>query len=204
MKAFFLLTIFLTATIAQAKQVPLDTTSSQVQWKGEKKLLGAGDHTGLVKIKSGTINLNETNELIGGTIVIDMTSIENKDLSGKYKTKLESHLDSEDFFHVKKHPEANFKITKVDKTRSNLYTVTGNLTIRGETHPESFDVVVESKKVKDGKIMIATGEITINRTKYGVTYNSEASVLNKAIKIAKDKVIKDSINLTLELKTQKI
>ncbi len=204
MKAFVFSLIFFTATMAQAKQVPLDTTSSQVQWKGAKKLPGAGDHTGSVKIKKGTINLNEKNELIGGTIVIDMKSIENKDLSGKYKTKLENHLDSEDFFHIKKHPEANFKITKVEKTRSNLHKVTGNLTLRGETHQESFEIKVDTQKAKKGQILVATGDISINRAKYGVTYNSESNLLKKAVKIAKDKVIKDSIELSLELKTKKI
>ncbi len=204
MKVFILALTFLLTTYAQAKQVPLDVSASQVTWKGEKKVPGAGDHTGSVKVKKGTINLSEKNELIGGTIVIDMTSIENKDLSGKYKTKLENHLNSDDFFHVKQHPEANFKITKVDKTRSNLYKVTGNLTMRGKTHPETFEIKVTQKTEKKNKFFLATGEIKINRAKYGVMYNSETSVLKKVIKIAKDKVIKDEIHLNLELKTQKI
>lgn len=202
MKSVFFPLLMLFCTIAQAKQVPLDPSASQITWKGEKKLPGAGDHTGSVQIKKGSINLNENNELIGGSIVIDMTSIQNQDLSGKYKTKLESHLNSEDFFHVKKHPEATFKITKVEKTRSDLYKVTGNLTLRGETHTETFEVQVGSKREKRKKFMTASGDININRVKYGVTYNSETGLMKKAVKVAKDKIIKDNIELTLSLQSQ--
>jgi hypothetical protein len=44
----------------------------------------------------------------------------------------------------------------------------------------------------------------LDRAKYGVTYNSETSVLKKAIKIAKDKVIKDMIKISLQLQSQAI
>jgi polyisoprenoid-binding protein YceI len=204
MKAiFFCLALFATS-LANAKQVPLDLDKSQLNWIGEKKLPGAGDHNGLVKIKKGTVNLNEKMELIGGTIVIDMTSIENKDLSGKYKTKLEQHLNSEDFFHVEKHPEAQFKITKAEKMGPGAYRVTGNMTLRGQTNTETFTIKVETQGKAKQKYLMATGDLELDRTKYGVTYNSEASVLKKAIKIAKDKVIKDKIKISLELKSEDI
>ena len=203
MKILLFVTVLFAAILAQAKQVDIDTSASKVQWLGQKKVPG-GDHKGTVGIKKGMINLNEKNELIGGTIIIDMKSITDTDLSGKWKTKLESHLHSEDFFHTKKHPEASYKITKVEKTRSDLLKVTGNLTLRGKTHPESFEIKVDSKKVKKGKLMMASGELEFDRNKYGVTYNSEASVLRKAVKIAKDKIITDKIKLTVNLQTIKI
>lgn len=185
--------------IASAKQVEIDQTQSSIEWLGQKKVPG-GDHNGTVKIKKGTVNLNEKKQLTGGTLVIDMTTIENKDLSGEWKKKLETHLNSADFFDTANNKEASFKITKVEATRSNLQKVTGNLTLRGKTHPETFEIKVE----KAGKTMIATGTVAFDRNKYGVTYNSEASVLKKAIKIAKDKVIKDKIKLTLKLVTKTI
>ncbi len=193
--AFFLFA----ATIATAKQVPLDIKASEIQWKGEKKLTDDSHH-GSVKIKKGTINIDEQRNLVGGTIVIDMKSIEDKDLSGKWKTKLEQHLNSEDFFDVSKHPEASFKITKVEPTRSNVAKVTGNLTLRGVTHPETFEIIVE----KNNKKMTATGQITVDRTKYGVTYNQEGNLLQKAVKVAKDKIIKNNVVITINLKTQTI
>jgi len=203
MKTLSFICILFAATFASAKQVSIDVKTSQVQWLGQKKVPG-GDHSGIVAVKKGTINLDEKNQLVGGSIVIDMKSIENKDLSGKWKKQLEEHLNSDDFFHTSKHPEATFKITKVEKTRSNLVKATGNLTLRGHTHPETFEIKVDTKKEKKSKFMVATGEIEFNRNKYGITYNSETSVLKKAIKLAKDKIIKDTIKLTVTIQTASI
>ncbi len=195
-----LILLFLTSFhFAFAKQVTVDTQASQIKWTGEKRFTGDA-HTGTVKLKKGTINLDKNNKLVGGTLVIDLTTIDVKDLSGEYKKKLESHLASDDFFNTKAHKEASFKITKVEPGRSNIYTVTGNLTIRGNTHPETFEVVVE----KNGKSMKAAGEISFNRIKYDVKFNSEAGFLKKTVSIPKDKVIKDEIKLSLDLQTKAI
>ena len=78
------------------------------------------------------------------------------------------------------------------------YSVTGDLTIRGVTRPETFSLSIKP----DGKMMVATGKISFNRKKYKVQYNSEADFLSKAISIPKDKVIKDTISLDLSLKTK--
>ena len=199
MKAILISLILCTSSLVWAKQVPIDTTKSTLNWLGQKKIPG-GDHKGTVKIKKGTVNLDKNSKLTGGTLVIDMTTIEDTDLSGKYKKQLEQHLNSDDFFSTTKHPEATFKITKVEPTRANVYKVTGNLTIRKTTHPETFEVTLSKK----GKTWMASGEITFDRTKYGVTYNSETWGIKKAIKIAKDKIIKDTIKLTLNLQTQSI
>lgn len=194
-----LLSALFIAQITLAKQVPLDPKNSSIEWVGKKKFTG-DTHNGTIKIKKGTMNLDDANKLVGGTIIIDMTTIDNKDLSGSYKNKLEDHLRSDDFFDVANNKEASFKITTVTATRSNSYKVSGNMTIRGETHPETFEVIIE----KNGKKMVAKGDIEINRTKYNVSYNQEANLLNKAISIAKDKIIEDKINLTLKLQTQNI
>jgi polyisoprenoid-binding protein YceI len=195
---FLILSVGLLST-TQAKQVPLNTKTSEVQWLGKKKFTG-DSHNGLVKVKKGSVNLDDNMGLVGGTIVIDMTSIDDKDLSGNYKTKLENHLKSDDFFDVKNNPEATFKITQVETTRSNAIKVTGSLTIRGNTHPETFELVTEKK----GKVLTATGQIFIDRTKYGVSYNQESSLLKKAVSMTKDSIIDDKIQLDLKLETQAI
>ena len=194
-----LLSALFIVQVSSAKQVQLDKKNSSIQWVGKKKFTG-DSHNGTIQIKKGNINLDDANKLVGGTIIIDMTTIDDKDLSGNYKKKLEDHLKSDDFFDVANNKEASFKITKVTPTRSSAYQVTGNMTIRGKTHPETFEIVIE----KDGKIMTAEGDIEINRTKYGVSYNEEANLLKKAVSITKDKIIADKINLTLKLQTQKI
>lgn len=199
MKTFLTVSAFLFSFSSFAKQATIDPGASKIDWVGQKTVPG-GDHKGIVKLKNGSVNLDEKMQPIGGTVVIDMTTIEDQDLSGEWKKKLQDHLNSADFFDTANHKEAVFKITKVTPSRSNLYTITGNLTLRGQTHPETFDIKVEKK----GNVMVATGTISFDRNKYGVTYNSETSVLKKVVNIAKDKVIKDQIQLTVNLQTEKI
>lgn len=50
----------------------------------------------------------------------------------------DAHLKSADFFDVENHPKMIFKATKFVKTDDNEYEVTGDLTIRGVTRPETF------------------------------------------------------------------
>jgi polyisoprenoid-binding protein YceI len=46
--------------------------------------------------------------------------------------------------------------------------VTGNLTIKGITHPVSFDANVSIA----GDTLTATGKLVIDRTKYGIKFRS--------------------------------
>ena len=207
MKLLISIAFVLASVTAFGKQVNIDTTSSTINWKGSKKIPG-DDHMGTVAIKSGSIMLDEKMVVTGGTLTIDMNTIDSTDLSGEWKKKLDGHLKSEDFFDVKNNPEATFKITKVTPSGRNAYKVTGNLTLRGKTNSESFNLTIApntvTKDKKKMKVMTAEGKLSFDRNKYGVTYNSETSVIKKIAKIAKDKVIKDKIELTVKLQTTSI
>ena len=194
---FYSIFTFGEKTPKQTKSVPIDTKSSKIEWLGQKKIPGK-DHKGTIGIKEGSAEFDDKMNLVGGSIIIDMTSIENSDLSGKYKKKLLDHLKSDDFFDVTNHKESSFKITKVEKLKDNSYNVTGTLTIRGQSNTETFKIKVEKKP----GFMVATGQLNFDRTKYGVNYNSESSVLKKTVSIPKDKIIKDNVQLTLSLQTQ--
>jgi polyisoprenoid-binding protein YceI len=82
----------------------------------------------------------ERKPVVGGSFVLDMTSINATDLSGEYQQKLNGHLKNGDFFEVEKYPTATFKITGVKKNNDKVYTslVTGNLTVKGKTNAISF------------------------------------------------------------------
>ena len=197
MKFFLILILFFTTNICLAKRVMIDKKQSTIEWTGQKKFV-EDNHKGTIKILSGSVNIDEKDNLSGGSIVLDMKSIETKDLSGKWKTKLDDHLRSDDFFDVKNNPEAIYKITKVEPLANGQYRITGNLTLRQKTNVESFDLNIK----KAGNIMTATGDIQINRIKYGVSFNPESSLLKKAVSVPKDKIIKDNIQLKLNLVTQ--
>jgi polyisoprenoid-binding protein YceI len=176
------------ATITFAFNNPIDGTvdvnveKSSVTWKGYKV---TGSHHGNIQLKEGKLTFDD-GKLTGGTFVIDMSSIENADLEGEWKTKLEGHLKSDDFFGVDNHPTAKLVFTGVKSTGKNVYEVTGDLTIKGKTNPITFDFSVYGNK--------ATANIKIDRTKYDVRYGSTSFFDD-----LQDKAIYDEFDLVTDL-----
>lgn len=134
----------------------VDVNNSTVTWTGKKFL---GSHTGTIKMSSGRLEFNNGN-LSDGSFVIDMTSINNTDLSGGSKEKLEGYLKSEDFFDVKGYPRATLEFTTIKKKTNQLYTITAALTIKETTRPVSFDLVISKQ--------MATTTLTIDRKEFDV------------------------------------
>ena len=113
------------------------------------------------------------NQLVGGSFVLDMTSITSTDLTGEYQQKLNGHLKNGDFFEVEKYPTASFKkITGVKKNNDKVYNslVTGNLTVKGKTSPISF--LLRFLTAKSSKFSIQ--QILFRQTKFDVAYKSDA------------------------------
>ena len=84
----------------------------------------------------------------------------------------DAHLRSSDFFDVENHPHITFESTAINRDGQDL-VVEGNLTIRGSTHPVTFEAEV-SGPVKDpwGNPRLATeAKGKINRSKWGLTWN---------------------------------
>jgi polyisoprenoid-binding protein YceI len=182
-KSAFLIVLALTAvsftTISDKKVIVKD---SNIKWKGYKV---TGEHEGNIALKEGTLTFNG-NDLTGGNFTMDMTSINVTDLEGDSKGKLEGHLKSPDFFAVEANPTATFKITKVEGKGSKV-TVTGDLKIRGKSNPATFDMTINDNS--------ATAFLKIDRTKFGIEYNS-----NNFFENLKDKAIYDEFDLNVNLK----
>lgn len=156
--------------------------NSKVVWKGYKV---TGSHEGVISIKSGYLSFDK-DKLVGGSFIIDMSTITNTDLEGEYKGKMEGHLKSDDFFGVEKFPTASLIFTKVESTSKNSYEVKGDITIKGKTAPVSFNISVYGSK--------ANVSLKIDRTKFDVRYGS-ASFFDGL----KDKAIYDEFDLVVDL-----
>ena len=76
-----------TSNLDNDEIISVNTSKSSVSWKGEKV---TGFHEGVINIKSANLTFNN-NELSGGEVTIDMSTINCTDLSGPYKNKLEKH-----------------------------------------------------------------------------------------------------------------
>ena len=185
-------TIFKTAAIAlaftisstifaQTKQV--DASKSTVAWIGKKI---TGQHDGTVGLKSGALNF-KNNKLAGGTFTVDMSVLTVKDIpTGKGKEDLEGHLKADDFFGTTKYPNANLVFKKIASKGDGLYTVTGDLTIKGITKPITFDMATTANT--------ATTTLKVDRTAYGIKYKS-----GNFFKDLGDKTIDDIFELNVAL-----
>lgn len=166
-------------------ELAIDTTQSEVRWEGTKV---TGSHYGVVKITDGKLFI-QNDGLTGGEFTIDLNTIEDQDLEGEYKGKLEGHLKGADFFDVEKHPEATFAITKVTPEEANTVNIAGNLTIRGVSKNISFtaDIAESSESKFDGK-----ADFNIAREDWGIVYAGQA-----------DDLISKEINFKIHLVAQK-
>ena len=169
----------------------VDVASSQIKWKGEKV---TGSHEGTIQLQSGSLDFDK-GSLKGGSFVVNMATIEVTDLTGGGAAKQKGHLSSKDFFGINEFPTASFKSTSVTPTATaGEYTINGDITIKGITQALTFTAKVDVQ----GKSAVATGTITIDRTKFGIRYGSGSFFDNLG-----DKTIYDNFELKVNLVANK-
>jgi len=179
--SFVILTAaFFTGPVMAKTTATIDPKASNLTWEGKKV---GGGHSGNLKAKSGTMEVDGVT-LVGGTLVIDMTSIEATDGKPKDNASLTGHLKADDFFGVEKHPDATIRITSVkpNPASTNENEVTGDLTIKGITKPVTFPATLTA--TPDGHQV--SGVVTVDRTNYDIKYKS-----GKFFPDLADKAIKD-------------
>jgi polyisoprenoid-binding protein YceI len=126
-------------------------------------------------------------KVTGGNFVVDMTSLTATDLQGEYQGKLNGHLKADDFFGTEKFPTAKLVFKKVVAKSANVFTVTGDLTIKGITKPITFDLATTANS--------ATTKFMVDRTKYDIKYGSGTFFSSIG-----DKAIADEFELDVTLK----
>ena len=157
---------------------------SELIWIGKKITLK--EHTGTLQFKEGTISINDDGAIYCN-ITIDMTSINNTDMKGKMKRKLEEHLKSDDFFNVNQFSTSKIEFQSTTR-ENNKMQFDGNLTIKGISHPISFiaDIIESNMQLK------AETRLVFDRSKYDVQYRSGTFYENLG-----DKLILDNISLDI-------
>lgn len=103
-------------------------------------------------------------------ITIDPSSVD------MFHEGLNDHLRTDDFFNVAEYPEMRFVSDRVDVNGEDSFTVHGEFTMLGETHPVTFHVILNrTGETNDGAPkagFTATG--TLDRTDYGMTFAAPA------------------------------
>ena len=120
---------------------------------------------------SGALNFNAENPAQSTVqISVDATTLDTP-YSGE--TDFDAQLQNSEYLDSATYPTATFRSTSVEQTGPNTARVTGDLTIRNQTHPATFDVTYNgSWRQHPVGIPISgvgfTARGTINRADYGM------------------------------------
>ena len=163
--------------------VKVDPAKSRVIWAGT--MLGIYTHEGTVNFSQANLIMAE-GKITGGNFTIDLNTIVPTDGNynpeqGATPEKLTGHLKSADFFDAENYPTASFNITSVDGN-----SLKGMMTIKGITHEEKVENISMNR---DGDKVSITGDMTIDRKKYEVKWDSPV----------KERVLSNDIKLKIEL-----
>lgn len=196
MKPLLLIAVSLlisSGAVGQANSsLTIDPAASKLLWTASKV---TGEHSGGVPVKSGALSVKD-GELASATVTMDMTGITCTDIENEgANAKFLGHLRSPDFFDVEQHGAATFTTTAMEKLPDAAlgkpnYRVTGDLTIKGITHPNTFDVLFWMSENEAR----AAASFTFDRTKYDIKYRSGTFFPEIG-----DKAISDTVSLTFDV-----
>lgn len=185
------LSLAFTNPVEKAAAYKVDVTGSTIKWTAYKV---TGKHFGKISLKSGSLEVSKT-KLSKASFEVDMTTLTVEDISGEWADKLKGHLESDDFFSTAKHKTATFVSTKIVPTaKPGVFSITGDLTIKGITKPITFDATT---KIEGGKV-VGTSTIKVDRTNYDIKYGS-----GKFFQGLGDKAIYDEFDLEVSLVASK-
>jgi polyisoprenoid-binding protein YceI len=90
-----------------------------------------------------------------------------------HNEKRDDDLRSSNFLEIDKHPTMTFKSTEIKAVGEDRYRLTGDLTIKGNTKPITFNVVKygEFNDPMMGHRLAYSAEAKINRRDYGLTFD---------------------------------
>lgn len=155
--------------------------TATITWTGSDAT-GSYKPVGTLKHKHGSFKHNH-GSLVGGAVVIDMSTLETENAD------MQRHLKNEDFFDVEKFPEARFDM--ISATLENgKGTLKGLMTIKDVSLEVNADA--EFLRKENGYQVICS--LALDRTAFGITYNS-ATFFKKL----KDNVVADEFTVELDL-----
>lgn len=145
----------------------IDRAQSVISFLGKSNII---NHEGKFDEYAATVELDASEPANLEKAAIDVTINMEKitvDAAG-----LQSHLQKEDFFAVETYPTATFTSTSIVSKGSNLYDVTGDLTIKGTT--KSVTITAE---ITDDYL---TAQYDLPREDFGIGNNSYGQKLLEA------------------------
>jgi polyisoprenoid-binding protein YceI len=131
-------------------------------------------HLGMMKVRGNFLEVSATGyidpdhpEASSVEVTIQTASIRT------HNPQRDNDLRSSNFLEVDKYPTITFKSTKIEPAGQDHYTMTGDLTIKGNTRPVTLSVVKygEFNDPMMGHRIGYSAEGQINRKDFGLTFN---------------------------------
>jgi polyisoprenoid-binding protein YceI len=150
----------------------LDPSQSAVSFKN-RNMWGLVRVHGVFREVTGNGTVSPTGE-VSGALTVAASSIDTKN------AKRDTHLRSADFFDSDNHPDVTYTVRGIRPSGRGV-TVTGTLSIRGNTRLLTFDGTATAHG--DGEVWL-DATVDINRGDFGLTWNLMGSVsMNSTITI---------------------
>lgn len=162
------LVVLLSTPLAYGSDWTIDSSHSNAQFAVRHFMVSTvrgtfGTLAGLVQLNEQDVSKSSV------TAEIDVASVDTRE------AKRDEHLKSPDFFAVEQHPKMSFVSKKIEQVDDTHYKVTGDMTIKGVTQEVVLNVEGSSTPIKDpwgNNRLGGVATTTINRTDFGLTYNS--------------------------------
>lgn len=203
---------------ADGMQVSVSSDEADMEFVGTKP---TGRHYGNIALTDGSITVKD-GKVTGGKFVFDLNQITITDLKDDKEnhTKLVSHLQSDDFFDAKNHPQVTFELVSVKSLNPNKSAKDydsyqddmeqpaedekimelPNYELEGATHEVTGNLTMRGKTLAitvPAKIDVSKNNVkaftnfSIDRTKWGLMYGDESKAVDKA----KDKFIYNKVGI---------
>jgi polyisoprenoid-binding protein YceI len=131
--------------------------------------LGISHVSGIIPIKEASVSVPEGSNIpVSANASFDPSGVDTRN------SDRDADLRSPHFFDVTTYPKMDFASTKITSTDGTHFTMTGDLTLHGQTHPVSLDSQYLGRVTdQKGRTHIAySAKTTIDRTQWGMTYGN--------------------------------
>ena len=168
---------------------------SHIDWRASH-LGGVQPRYGKMMLKGAEV-MTTDNIVTNAKVVLDMNNFTVDSFEDQESIdKLTGHLKSDDFFKVSAHPTSTFELASIESQEGDYNSkVTGNLTILGVTKSIAFSANVT---VSDASVSIKSEDFVVNRTDWGLTYNTEGTE-----GVPADYLISNDIGFTIDVTVNK-
>ncbi|MFY9719903.1 MAG: YceI family protein [Candidatus Cybelea sp.] len=122
---------------------------------------------GTIPIVKASVQLSEGSQ-IPSTVSAELDAAK----LDTHNDRRDADLRSDHFFNAAVTPTISFASTKIEGSDPNNFTITGDLTMRGQTHPVQLNakVVASGKSPRGHPIIAYAATATVDRTAWGMTF----------------------------------